>query len=284
MELIIVTGLSGAGKSKAIEALEDISFYCIDNMPPELIHNFVDICRRTKINRIALVVDIRGGQLFESFMEQLKKVSNSGISYKILFLDADDDIIIARYKETRRKHPLINEKYQTITEAIQTERNKLNFLKILSSYVINTSHMSTAQLKEKINSVFLSEIKNSIIINCVSFGFKNGLPYESDTVFDVRFLPNPFYIPALKYRTGLEKCVQDYVMKWEEAQDFKNKLFDIIDFLLPLYKNEGKSHLVISIGCTGGKHRSVTFTELLGKHIMDLNYKVFVTHRDIDTQ
>lgn len=284
MELIIVTGLSGAGKSKAIEALEDISFYCIDNMPPELIHNFVDICRRTKINRIALVVDIRGGQLFESFMEQLKKVSNSGISYKILFLDADDDIIIARYKETRRKHPLINEKYQTITEAIQTERNKLNFLKILSSYVINTSHMSTAQLKEKINSVFLSEIKNSMIINCVSFGFKNGLPYESDTVFDVRFLPNPFYIPALKYRTGLEKCVQDYVMKWEEAQDFKNKLFDIIDFLLPLYKNEGKSHLVISIGCTGGKHRSVTFTELLGKHIMDLSYKVFVTHRDIDTQ
>lgn len=284
MELVIVTGLSGAGKSKAIEALEDISFYCIDNMPPELIHNFVDICRRTKINRIALVVDIRGGILFESFIDQLKKISTSGIQYKILFLDADDDTIIDRYKETRRKHPLINEKYQTITEAINAERNKLDFLKITSSFVINTSNMSTVQLKEKINSIFLSEIKNGMVINCISFGFKNGLPHESDTVFDVRFLPNPFYIPALKYRTGLEKCVQDYVMKWKEAQTFKNKLLDIIDFLIPLYKNEGKSHLVISIGCTGGKHRSVTFVELLSKHLINLDHKVFVTHRDIDKQ
>mgnify|MGYP004510112543 CR=1 FL=1 len=284
MELVIVTGLSGAGKSKAIEALEDISFYCIDNMPPELIHNFVDICRRTKINRIALVVDIRGGILFESFIDQLKKISTSGIQYKILFLDADDDTIIDRYKETRRKHPLINEKYQTITEAINAERNKLDFLKITSSFVINTSNMSTVQLKEKINSIFLSEIKNGMVINCISFGFKNGLPHESDTVFDVRFLPNPFYIPALKYRTGLEKCVQDYVMKWKEAQTFKNKLLDIIDFLIPLYKNEGKSHLVISIGCTGGKHRSVTFVELLSKHLINLDNKVFVTHRDIDKQ
>lgn len=284
MDLVIVTGLSGAGKSKAIEALEDISFYCIDNMPPELIHNFVDICRRTKIDRVALVVDIRGGELFTSLIEQLKKINEVGLTYKILFLDADDDIVIARYKETRRKHPLISEKCPTMSEAINEERKKLNFLKMISTFIINTTELSTAQLKEKINSLFLSEIKNSMVVNCISFGFKNKLPHDSDIVFDVRFLPNPFYIPALKYRTGIDKCVQDYVMKHKEAQVFKDKLFDMLDYLVPLYKQEGKGQLVIAIGCTGGKHRSVTFVDLLAKHLIDLNYKVFVTHRDIDKQ
>lgn len=284
MELIVITGLSGAGKSKTVETLEDMSFYCVDNIPPELIHPFVDICRRTNINRVALVVDIRGGVLFDSLVEQLKKIDETGINYKILFLDADDDIIISRYKETRRKHPLISEQCNTISEAISLEREKLSFLKVMANFVVNTGDLSPLQLKEKINNLFLSEMKNSMIINFVSFGFKNGVPHDTDLVFDVRCLPNPFYIQDLKYKTGLDKCVQDYVMGWEESKIFKQKLFDMLDFLIPLYKDEGKGQLVVSIGCTGGKHRSVTFVEFLSKHFINKNYKIFVTHRDIEKQ
>ena len=284
MELLIVTGLSGAGKSKAIEALEDISFYCVDNIPPELIHTFIDICTRTKINRVALVVDIRGGELFANFIEQLKKISNKGFAYKILFLTASDELIIARYKETRRKHPLVGDEFKTVGEAIKEEKRCLEFLKMMATFIIDTTNLSTTQLKEKVNTIFISELKDRMIINCISFGFKNGLPYESDIVFDIRFLPNPFYVPALKYRTGLEKCVQDYVMKWEQAQVFKKMMFDMMDYLIPQYKGEGKGHLVISIGCTGGKHRSVTFTELFNKHLQKYNYKVLITHRDLDKQ
>ena len=284
MELIVITGLSGAGKSKTVETLEDMSFYCVDNIPPELIHPFVDICRRTNINRIALVADIRGGVLFDSLLEQLKKINETGISYKILFLDADDDVIISRYKETRRKHPLISEQCSTISEAILLEREKLSFLKAMANFVINTGSLTSLQLKEKISQLFLSEIKNGMIINFISFGFKNGVPHDIDLLFDVRCLPNPFYVPALKYRTGLEKCVQDYVMKWEESKIFKQKLLEMLDFLIPLYIDEGKGQLVVSVGCTGGKHRSVTFVELLSEYFSNKNYKVFVTHRDIERQ
>lgn len=284
MDLVIVTGMSGAGKSKAVQALEDISFYCVDNIPPELIYSFADICKRTQIRKMALVVDIRGGILFSSLIEQIKKINADGISYKILFLDANDDVIIARYKETRRKHPLIGEKFKTLTEAIKEERARLDFFKTMSSYVIDTSGLSALQLKEKITAMFVNELKDGMVVNLISFGFKNGVPHDSDLVFDVRFLPNPFYVPALKHRTGREVCVQDYVMKWNEAQKFKDMLFDMLDYLLPLYKKEGKSQLVIAIGCTGGKHRSVTFVELLSKHISEQNIKVFITHRDLDLQ
>ncbi len=284
MDLIIVTGMSGAGKSKAVATLEDMSFYCVDNIPPELIHNFVDICKRTKIDRVALVADIRGGTLFDSLMEQLKKINDAKIAYKILFLDAEDDVIISRYKETRRKHPLISEEYKTISEAVKAEREKLNFFKVMASFIVDTSHLSVAQLKDRISNLFLTEIKDGMVINCLSFGFKNGIPHDVDLVFDVRFLPNPFYIPALKYRTGMEKCVQDYVMKWEEAKIFKDKLVDMIDFLIPLYQNEGKSQLIVAFGCTGGKHRSVTFAQLISTYLKQKKYNVFVTHRDIDRQ
>lgn len=284
MELIIVTGISGAGKSKAVMALEDMSFYCVDNIPPELIHPFVDICRRTKIERIALVVDIRGGVLFDSMIQQLKKINELEIKYKILFLDAEDDVIITRYKQTRRKHPLVGEQYKTMSEAITAEREKLEYLKIMASYVLNTSKLTNLQLKSKIKDLFLIESDDGMIINLISFGFKNGLPHDTDLVFDVRCLPNPFYEQALKYRTGKEKCVQDYIMKSSESQTFKDKMIDMLDFLIPLYIKEGKSQLVISVGCTGGRHRSVTFVEFLAKHFSDNGHKVFVSHRDIDQQ
>lgn len=284
MELLIVTGLSGAGKSKAIQALEDISFYCIDNIPPELIHQCIDICRKMNIDRIALVVDIRGGKLFNTLFVKLREINEDGISYKVLFLDARDEVLIRRYKETRRKHPLIGQQYKTIEEAIQGERDSLKFLKDIASYTVDTSEMSAMKLKEQIISVFLAELKEGMLINCMSFGFKNGVPKEADLVFDVRFLPNPFYILALKNRTGLEKCVQDYVMKSDQAKTFKDKLIDMIDYLIPLYKEEGKSHLVIAVGCTGGMHRSVTFTQILGAHLQKSENKVVIIHRDIDRE
>ena len=284
MELIIVTGMSGAGKSRVVAALEDMFFYCVDNIPPELIHNFVDVCKRTKISKIALVADVRGGILFESLMNQLQKLSDEKIDYKILFLDADDDVIISRYKETRRKHPLISKQCKTISEAVAAEREKLEFFKMMASFVIDTSHLSVAQLKERIGNLFLREIKDGIVVNCLSFGFKNGVPHDIDLVFDVRFLPNPFYIPELKYRTGLEQCVRDYVMKSDEAKSFEKKLMDMLDFLLPLYQKEGKSQLVVAFGCTGGKHRSVTFAHITSEYLKKKKYSVFVSHRDIDKQ
>lgn len=284
MELVIVTGISGAGKSKAVMALEDMSFYCVDNIPPELIHPFVDICRRTKMERIALVVDIRGGVLFDSLIQQLRKINEIGIKYKILFLDAADDVIITRYKQTRRKHPLVGEQYKTMLEAIAAERRKLGYLKMMASYVINTGQLTNLQLREKIRDLFLIESDSGMLINLISFGFKNGLPHDTDLVFDVRCLPNPFYEQALRYRTGQEKCIQDYVMKSSESQIFKDKIIDMLDFLIPLYIKEGKSQLVISVGCTGGRHRSVTFVELLAKHFIKKGYKIFVSHRDIDQQ
>lgn len=285
MELIIVTGLSGAGKSKTIEALEDMKFYCIDNIPPELIEPLVNICVKTKIDKIVLVVDIRGGIMFNSLIEQVNKIDKQEIKYKILFLDAEDDVIIARYKETRRKHPLVGVENKTILEAILAERNKMEILKDMADIVINTSSMTVYQLKEKIREIFLFELNEGMIINCVSFGFKKGVPHDADIVFDVRCLPNPFYIPELKHHTGLERKVQDYIMEDNDAKEYQAKIFGLLDFLIPLYKKEGKAQLVIAIGCTGGKHRSVTFVELLAKHISkkfkEGDYKVLISHREI---
>ena len=284
MEIVIVTGLSGSGKSRAMDALEDIGFFSIDNMPPELIPKIAEICnngKNSKLSKVAIAADVRGGDLFLSLYDSLGVLEQNNITYKILFLDCSDNVLVRRYKETRRKHPLDNEETSGTQAAISLEREMLKKVREQADYIIDTSLISPAQLKERINNLFLGDIKKSMIVNCQSFGFKYGLPTEADLVFDVRCMPNPFYIDELKFQTGLDKPVYDYVMQWPQAQEFEKKLLDMIDYLIPLYIDEGKSQLVIAIGCTGGKHRSVVFSELVYKHISANGISASINHRDI---
>lgn len=285
MEIVIVTGLSGSGKSRAMVALEDIGYFCIDNMPPELIPKIVELCndgKNEKLSKVAVATDIRGGEMFFSLNESLESLKNLGVTYKVLFLDCLDSVLIRRYKETRRKHPLDNGTVSGTEQAVKNERELLKKVRESADYLVDTSYMSTAQLKERITSLFLGDSRKSIIVHSMSFGFKYGIPNEADLVFDVRCLPNPFYIDELKHKTGLDNDVYEYVMKWEQAQIFKDKLFDLIDTLLPMYIDEGKSQLVIAIGCTGGKHRSVVFSELINKHIFESGINTSINHRDIN--
>ncbi|MDE6149423.1 MAG: RNase adapter RapZ [Ruminococcus sp.] len=283
MQFIIVTGMSGSGKSTAVNVLEDIGYYCIDNMPPELISKFADICAQSdgKIDKVAFVVDVRGGDLFLKLQDTVSSLKSEHINLKILFLDSADDVIVRRYKETRRKHPLDEVSYGNIRKAISTEREILVPIKAASDYYIDTSNTSTSQFRERMYSIFL-ENNDYMHIDIRSFGFKFGPLAEGDLIFDVRCLPNPFYIPELKEKTGLDTEVSSYVMKFDEAKELCIKLTDLLDFLIPLYEKEGKSQLVVAFGCTGGKHRSVTFAEAIAKHLKDNNYKVRIAHRDIE--
>lgn len=284
MEFVIVTGLSGAGKSRAADALEDIGFFCVDNMPPELIPTFVDLILKSKEKRerVALVVDARLGSAFPSLFEVLKQIEENGVRYKILFIDAEDAIIERRYKETRRKHPLSNEiTGPSVLKAIQKEREILIPARQKADYIIDTSAVGSSQFKERIANLFLEDATSALKIDCISFGFKYGTPKEVDLLFDVRCLPNPFYVPELKFHTGLEQPVKEYVMKFQEAKLLSEKLTDLLDFLLPLYRKEGKSQLTIGVGCTGGKHRSVVFAELLNRHLIEQGACSKVYHRDI---
>lgn len=281
MEFIIVTGVSGSGKSCVVKALEDIGFFCIDNMPPQLIHKFADICKgNSSIEKVALVTDIRGGELFLQLWDSVEEMRRLGLNIKVLFLYADHDVVKRRYKETRRKHPLQDFCDGDIDKAIAKEFEILMPVRENSDYCIDTSLMTTAKLKENVLNLFLEDISESMIINCVSFGFKYGVPDEADLVFDVRCLPNPFYVPELKHKTGMEAEVRDFVMKHETAQTLQTKLFDLIDFLIPQYISEGKSQLVIAFGCTGGKHRSVTFAENMFRHLSEKKLTVRLLHRD----
>lgn len=283
MQFIIVTGMSGSGKSSAVNVLEDIGYYCIDNMPPELISKFADICAQSegKIDKVAFVVDVRGGDLFLKLQDTVSLLKSEHINLKILFLDSSDDVIVRRYKETRRKHPLDEVSYGNIRKAIETEREVLVPIKAASDYYIDTSNTSTSQFRERMYSIFL-ENNDYMNIDIRSFGFKFGPLAEGDLIFDVRCLPNPFYIPELKEKTGLDSEVSSYVMKFDEAKELCRKLTDLLDFLIPLYEKEGKSQLVVAFGCTGGKHRSVTFAEAIAKHLKGKNYKVRIAHRDIE--
>lgn len=283
MQFIIVTGLSGSGKSGAINVLEDIGFYCIDNMPPQLISKFADICAQSEgqIERVAIVTDIRGGELFFKLADNLKELKEKGLAVKILFLDADDEVIIKRYKETRRKHPLDDSVHGSLQRAISTERDILRSVREVADYYIDTSFLSTSQLKEQINSIFLENVNDFMIVKVMSFGFKYGAPNEADLVFDVRCLPNPFYVPELKPFTGQDTCVSNYVMQFEQSVELLQKLQDLLDFLLPLYVREGKSQLVVAFGCTGGKHRSVTFAEKIFDYLTANNVRVRLAHRDM---
>lgn len=282
MEFVIITGISGSGKSQAINMLEDIGFFCIDNMPPQLIPRLAEICAENEnMNKIAIVTDIRGGSMFLDLKNNIDLLKESGINVKVLFIDANHEVLRRRYKETRRKHPLLDIADGDIDKAIDAERDILQPIKDAADYSIDTSLMSTTKLRETIRNYFLEDFSDTILVSCVSFGFKYGLPAEADLVFDVRCMPNPFFVPELKEKTGLDAEVQEYVMSHEVAQVMRTKLYDMIDFLLPQYINEGKSQLVIAIGCTGGKHRSVTFAENLWKHLDEKGYNVRVLHRDI---
>lgn len=252
MQFVIITGMSGSGKSSAVNVLEDIGYYCVDNMPPELIPKFANICSQSdgKIDKVAFVVDIRGGDLFLKLQDTVKQLQGEGVSLKILFLDSSDDVIVRRYKETRRKHPLDEVSYGNIRKAIETEREILRPIKAQADFYIDTSRSSTAQFKERLYSIFLGN-NEFMHIDVQSFGFKFGAMSEGDLVFDVRCLPNPFYVPELKNKTGLDKDVYDYVLSFDEAKVLLGKLTDLIDYLIPLYEKEGKSQLVIAFGCTG---------------------------------
>ena len=284
MELLIVTGMSGAGKSSAANALEDLGYYCVDNIPPLLIPSFVDLSKRggTPIPKIAIVTDSRGGELFNSLTSILDELSLGGIDYKILFLDSSDTELIRRYNETRRKHPLTEKANITVEEAVKRERKLLLNIRARANYVIDSSSISAGQLKKQLINLFNSDNNDTLNIQVASFGYKYGSVNDANLVFDVRPFENPYYVPELRKLTGLDKPVVDFVMSDPNAKEFAQKIIDLLDFSIPLYISEGKSQLIIAFGCTGGKHRSVTFSELIYKHLLEKGYKVNVNHRDIE--
>lgn len=285
MQLVIVTGMSGAGKSRVVDSLEDIGFFCVDNMTPKLIPAFVGLLNDSAEIRekVAIVADVRLGDSFSQLFSSLDELKGMDCEYKILFMDADNEVIFRRYQETRRKHPLSSvDTSKSLKDIIAEEREMLQKARNIADFVIDTSFLSTSQLKERIAKLFVDDVTKTMKISVVSFGFKYGLPKDSDLLFDVRCLPNPFYVPELKPKTGLQREVFDYVMSFEEAKNLEPKLTDLVTYLVPLYINEGKSQLTISVGCTGGKHRSVVFAEILCKAINDNGFKASVYHRDIN--
>ena len=282
MRFVIVTGLSGAGKSSALKMLEDSGYFCVDNLPVPLIMKLAQLTikERTDIDKIALGVDIRSGQPLFELEDIFQTLKENGYNYEILFLDASTEALVKRYKETRRKHPLSGN--GRVDCGIETERKELDFLKKKADYIIDTSKLLTRELKIEIDKIFVRNEKyNNFFITIVSFGFKYGIPSDSDLVFDVRFLHNPYYIPELRQKTGNDAPVREFVMALPESNTFLDKLEDMLLFLVPNYISEGKSQLVVSIGCTGGKHRSVTLANELMKRLGKTEYGVKVDHRDI---
>lgn len=285
MRFVIVTGMSGGGKRTALKMLEDIGFYCVDNLPVPLIGKFIELVEtpNAEIQKVALGLDVRTDQNFESTYKSLMQLRNNGYHFEILFMDANEDTLIKRYKESRRKHPLAMEDGERLEEGIRRERKILQPIKEQSDYIFDSSKLLTRELKVEMDRIFLAnEEFNSLMVSVMSFGFKHGIPQDADLVFDVRFLPNPFYIDELKYLTGNDKAVQDYVMQSPDAEAFLVKLMEMLDFLLPGYVKEGKHQLVIAIGCTGGQHRSVTLANELYQRMKNKgNYGLNINHRDI---
>lgn len=281
MNLIIVTGLSGAGKSRTVQCLEDIGYFCVDNMPPQLLLKFVELCRSNETAKgIAIVCDIRSGAMFSDLLSSLDELRAAGHPYDLLYLEASDEALIMRYKETRRQHPLAKE--GRIVDGIKKEREILSSVRQKATHILDTSTLKASQLSAAIADIYGGRAKlDGLYINVMSFGFKYGIPLDSDLVFDVRFLPNPFYIKELKNHTGTESCVFDYVMSFEQSREFLDKLFDMVEYLIPHYIEEGKTNLVIAIGCTGGHHRSVTVAEALLKRLKESNHNANITYRDI---
>lgn len=283
MEFVIITGMSGAGKSRVIDSLEDIGYFCADNMPPKLIPVFAKLLMNSRETRprVAIVTDVRTGVSFEDLFGALDELSALDFKYRLMFIDAQDDILVRRYKETRRKHPLLTANGNSLSAAVAAERKMLSAARARADMVLDTSNLSATQCRVRVASMFSHTEGGAMEIHCMSFGYKHGIPSDADFVFDVRYLPNPFYIETMKHLTGLDKEVSDYVMQWESSQQLRDKLFDLAEYLLPLCIEEGRSQLVFAFGCTGGHHRSVTFAELMYNYLSEKGLNVSVSHRDI---
>lgn len=284
MEFVIVSGLSGAGKSSVINILEDRGFYCVDNMPIALLSKFAELCMAVQgqYEKVALVTDIRERDKFSQILQGLEDLQQLGCAYKILFLEADLSTIVKRYKETRRRHPLMGER-QSIEEAVLYEKRLLTDLRKRADYIIDTSKMSQRMLQNELAKIFLWESsREQMPITVMSFGFKHGIPLEADLMFDVRFLPNPYYVEELKHQTGMDRPVADYVLNRDVTQGFLQRLTDLLAFLIPQYVEEGKSSLTIAIGCTGGHHRSVAIAANVAKFLSEKDLKVQLMHRDME--
>ncbi len=281
MKFLIITGMSGAGKSMALNFFEDQGYFCVDNLPPALISKFSELCLRSEMEKIAVVSDIRGREFFAELYKELTELEEKGINYEIIYLEASNETLIRRYKETRRRHPL--DEKGSILDAIQKEREMMEDFRGRASKIIDTSDLGTKEFFLELKNYFSIQQydKNELTVSIISFGFKYGVPLDADLVFDVRFLPNPYYVSSLKEHTGEEKVIQDYIMKWPVTNKFYDKFFDLIGFLLPEYNKEGKSHLTIAIGCTGGKHRSVTTSLKLADFLKNKGYRVSIKHNDI---
>lgn len=280
--LIIVTGMSGAGKSQAVKVLEDIGYFCIDNLPPVLIPKFAELCVKggERVRHVALIADIRGGQFFDAMSQALQELRKQGVSYEIVFMEASDKVLINRYKETRRVHPLAL--HGRISQGIAEERKRLAVLREKADFIIDTSSLKTSQLRDILRKRYaLNTGRKGLTVTVVSFGFKHGMPIDADIVDDVRFLPNPYYVEEYRHKSGRVPAVRDYVQSFQVTQTFKEKWFDMIDFLLPNYEREGKSQLVIAVGCTGGMHRSVCMAEEMYRHLKETGIDVSIEHRDL---
>lgn len=283
MEFLVITGMSGAGKSQAMKVMEDMGYYCMDNLPPVLLTKFAELCVESKksIENIAVVLDIRGGLFFDNLFKSLDDLKAKKINYKILFLDSSDKVLIKRYKELRRPHPLNPE--GNIIDGIVEERELLQEVKERADYIMDTSSLTLGMLREEIANIFLEGgERRNITISVSSFGFKNGILMDGDLVFDVRFIPNPFYIAELKHISGENEETKDYVFKWPQTNTFIEKTIDMLEFLIPFYVTEGKTQLVIGIGCTGGFHRSVAIANKIGEILISNGHRTIVNHRDIN--
>ena len=285
INILIITGLSGAGKTQAVRSLEDLGFFCVDNLPPALIPKFAELCSQSegKVNKIALVIDIRGGEFFNDLFQALEDLKAMGVYYEILFLEASDEVLVKRFKETRRRHPLTPQ--GSVIDGISLERKRLRELRGRADIIFDTSGLTPHQLKEEILNIWGKDNrKKGLSITIMSFGYKYGIPLDTDLLMDVRFLPNPYYVPELKLLTGSDPEVQEYVFKSPACREFLTKYFDLLKFLIPNYIREGKAHLVIAIGCTGGRHRSMALANRLGQLLQEEDYQVTVKHRDINKQ
>ncbi len=281
MEVVIITGFSGAGKSQAANCLEDLGYYCVDNMPPALIKNFITLVADSKsnINKVAFVMDIRGGAFFEEIKPCLDDMRKMDVNFRVLFLEASDEVLIRRFNETRRQHPL-SEKGDVVS-GVKKEKTMLKEIRSMADFIIDTSNMKAAKLKAEITGILTTGDESKFSINIISFGFKHGIPLEADMVFDMRFLPNPYYVPSLKKLTGNSKKIQDYVLKHQESQDFINQVDQMVSGMVPCYMREGKYHLNIAFGCTGGHHRSVTMANVFAKKFKEEGYRITLEHRDL---